>query len=188
MTLARSNASHEGLIFALDYYCRNVLRLANVVCVRLAKGLHRLKKMEGNNTSLMLYWHADDGDDLLCYESEGTGVHVQAVDGNYQHARIMQLVLGNASEQLVDVAKSQEQTPYEPAPRNQDIGAGDEESTGRLSTVDEDSQEDAESIASFLAANFGNATQEMIEPLKDCLLYTSPSPRDGLLSRMPSSA
>ena len=27
-----------------------------------------------------------------------------------------------------------------------------------------------------------------IEGFKDCLLYTSPSPRDGLLSRMPSSA
>ena len=27
-----------------------------------------------------------------------------------------------------------------------------------------------------------------IGPFKDCLLYTSPSPRDGLLSRMPSSA
>jgi len=26
------------------------------------------------------------------------------------------------------------------------------------------------------------------EPYTDCLLYTSPSPRDGLLSRMPSSA
>ena len=26
------------------------------------------------------------------------------------------------------------------------------------------------------------------EPIKRCLLYTSPSPRDGLLSRMPSSA
>ena len=26
------------------------------------------------------------------------------------------------------------------------------------------------------------------EKFKDCLLYTSPSPRDGLLSRMPSSA
>ena len=26
------------------------------------------------------------------------------------------------------------------------------------------------------------------EELYDCLLYTSPSPRDGLLSRMPSSA
>ena len=25
-------------------------------------------------------------------------------------------------------------------------------------------------------------------PIKTCLLYTSPSPRDGLLSRMPSSA
>ena len=25
-------------------------------------------------------------------------------------------------------------------------------------------------------------------PLDGCLLYTSPSPRDGLLSRMPSSA
>ena len=31
---------------------------------------------------------------------------------------------------------------------------------------------------------------KVIWPLmyKDCLLYTSPSPRDGLLSRMPSSA
>ena len=27
-----------------------------------------------------------------------------------------------------------------------------------------------------------------MEGLTDCLLYTSPSPRDGLLSRMPSSA
>jgi UDP-glucuronate decarboxylase len=26
------------------------------------------------------------------------------------------------------------------------------------------------------------------DPVKTCLLYTSPSPRDGLLSRMPSSA
>ena len=29
---------------------------------------------------------------------------------------------------------------------------------------------------------------EDVEDLKPCLLYTSPSPRDGLLSRMPSSA
>ena len=28
----------------------------------------------------------------------------------------------------------------------------------------------------------------VLEPDRDCLLYTSPSPRDGLLSRMPSSA
>ena len=28
----------------------------------------------------------------------------------------------------------------------------------------------------------------LIKDITDCLLYTSPSPRDGLLSRMPSSA
>ena len=28
----------------------------------------------------------------------------------------------------------------------------------------------------------------LAEDILDCLLYTSPSPRDGLLSRMPSSA
>ena len=32
------------------------------------------------------------------------------------------------------------------------------------------------------------AEQFRLKPSKDCLLYTSPSPRDGLLSRMPSSA
>ena len=31
-------------------------------------------------------------------------------------------------------------------------------------------------------------TMEVVEGGIDCLLYTSPSPRDGLLSRMPSSA
>ena len=30
--------------------------------------------------------------------------------------------------------------------------------------------------------------KKMMQQAKDCLLYTSPSPRDGLLSRMPSSA
>ena len=35
------------------------------------------------------------------------------------------------------------------------------------------------------------ASNKLIQTLQDvidCLLYTSPSPRDGLLSRMPSSA
>ena len=31
-------------------------------------------------------------------------------------------------------------------------------------------------------------TEKVIQIRKGCLLYTSPSPRDGLLSRMPSSA
>ena len=30
--------------------------------------------------------------------------------------------------------------------------------------------------------------KELIGNVRTCLLYTSPSPRDGLLSRMPSSA
>ena len=30
--------------------------------------------------------------------------------------------------------------------------------------------------------------KQLLTKYKDCLLYTSPSPRDGLLSRMPSSA
>ena len=32
------------------------------------------------------------------------------------------------------------------------------------------------------------AARSVAERIADCLLYTSPSPRDGLLSRMPSSA
>ena len=32
------------------------------------------------------------------------------------------------------------------------------------------------------------ALDELFPNWKDCLLYTSPSPRDGFLSRMPSSA
>ena len=36
--------------------------------------------------------------------------------------------------------------------------------------------------------NFRREIRSLCWPLKTCLLYTSPSPRDGLLSRMPSSA
>ena len=34
----------------------------------------------------------------------------------------------------------------------------------------------------------GEAVSRQLERVMPCLLYTSPSPRDGLLSRMPSSA
>ena len=43
-------------------------------------------------------------------------------------------------------------------------------------------------MASERAAEDPDHLQELIEELGRCLLYTSPSPRDGLLSRMPSSA
>ena len=37
-------------------------------------------------------------------------------------------------------------------------------------------------------ARLANGTMNQYLTFKTCLLYTSPSPRDGLLSRMPSSA
>ena len=40
----------------------------------------------------------------------------------------------------------------------------------------------------LLSIPIGIEGGEAIENSIDCLLYTSPSPRDGLLSRMPSSA
>ena len=39
-----------------------------------------------------------------------------------------------------------------------------------------------------LVCNYKKFKSEPIGKYLDCLLYTSPSPRDGLLSRMPSSA
>ena len=35
---------------------------------------------------------------------------------------------------------------------------------------------------------YNTVTSDLFDGKKGCLLYTSPSPRDGLLSRMPSSA
>ena len=49
----------------------------------------------------------------------------------------------------------------------------------------------AASGAIWYYANFENkvnALEDKMEEASNCLLYTSPSPRDGLLSRMPSSA
>ena len=52
-------------------------------------------------------------------------------------------------------------------------------------------------IKSFCSTTYGadfelfdkvHAKGSTTEPYTTCLLYTSPSPRDGLLSRMPSSA
>ena len=40
----------------------------------------------------------------------------------------------------------------------------------------------------FVLENFDTVATNTATLLDTCLLYTSPSPRDGLLSRMPSSA
>ena len=43
-------------------------------------------------------------------------------------------------------------------------------------------------ILGVIPASHLNYHQDLAKLAIDCLLYTSPSPRDGLLSRMPSSA
>src|SRR5665647_574327 len=46
-----------------------------------------------------------------------------------------------------------------------------------------------ERIISVILSDFNNESlRGIFDRFKNCLLYTSPSPRDGLLSRMPSSA
>ena len=42
--------------------------------------------------------------------------------------------------------------------------------------------------ADLVVAMEDSHIRSVLELASDCLLYTSPSPRDGLLSRMPSSA
>ena len=43
-------------------------------------------------------------------------------------------------------------------------------------------------VVAYLMINTGLFAVTSALVVEDCLLYTSPSPRDGLLSRMPSSA
>ena len=81
---------------------------------------------------------------------------------------------------------------------------------GRVFFIDDSADEEDKALAAFFSARngdtieFGEGTFDLTTTLvmshksnitikgqgmdKTCLLYTSPSPRDGLLSRMPSSA
>ena len=51
------------------------------------------------------------------------------------------------------------------------------------------SLDDAESVIHVVKMSENELRKQQVSGFyRDCLLYTSPSPRDGLLSRMPSSA
>ena len=74
--------------------------------------------------------------------------------------------------------------------KTSDVGQTESKPKAKRMTADDV----AESVLDMLDANgitlaqFEASFASLAAILKDCLLYTSPSPRDGLLSRMPSSA
>ena len=53
---------------------------------------------------------------------------------------------------------------------------------------DQDGKYHGKGIITFINGEQWEGEFKDGEPYNGCLLYTSPSPRDGLLSRMPSSA
>ena len=55
-------------------------------------------------------------------------------------------------------------------------------------TLDDEEEDSESSFSSKLGIEDDEEEAEEEEEEDSCLLYTSPSPRDGLLSRMPSSA
>ena len=57
---------------------------------------------------------------------------------------------------------------------------------GKFLTVEQ--SEDMETAGGYAKEASDEYKKKQAEMMRDCLLYTSPSPRDGLLSRMPSSA
>ena len=61
------------------------------------------------------------------------------------------------------------------------------ESTGQIHALIAKLQQTASTAVQTMEAGHRQA-EEGVARVLDCLLYTSPSPRDGLLSRMPSSA
>ena len=61
-----------------------------------------------------------------------------------------------------------------------DGGAGDSNNDATLLAVTQQ--------AVIATTKASDAAASAVDAANSCLLYTSPSPRDGLLSRMPSSA
>ena len=88
----------------------------------------------------------------------------------------------------LDKGRVTPETVFQTAPGHMTIGTA---------TIHDAHKMDALTVAQVIqkSSNIGTAKisftmqpQEMWEMFTSCLLYTSPSPRDGLLSRMPSSA
>ena len=62
-------------------------------------------------------------------------------------------------------------------------------STGFLAALDQSGGSTPKALLAYgVEESEYDGDDEMFDMVHACLLYTSPSPRDGLLSRMPSSA
>ena len=59
--------------------------------------------------------------------------------------------------------------------------------TSRLLALLDDESAGADAVLEVIGTD-ASLTANLLKLSNSCLLYTSPSPRDGLLSRMPSSA
>ena len=69
------------------------------------------------------------------------------------------------------------------------VNATQAEVEAQISALNNDDEVDGILLQLPLPKGLNEAAAiECIDPAKDCLLYTSPSPRDATLSRMPSSA
>ena len=65
---------------------------------------------------------------------------------------------------------------------------GPKEIISGMNKIQSQSTTSTSSISMAAAVEALNGDQEFIKKHNNCLLYTSPSPRDATLSRMPSSA
>ena len=127
-----------------------------------------------------------DGERVLAFDLETTGVSTQ-------YDRVVQLALIGADETGGEVHYERLVNPRRPIPAGASGVHGiydhDVRSKGDFSTV-------ADEVAALIEGaiivghNVRKFDMAMLESeyLRFCLLYTSPSPRDRSLSRMPSSA
>ena len=106
--------------------------------------------------------------------------------GNAQHA-VLALAQLNGLE-LVGRAMAVSMAAAPDVPDPADARSGPDLISDSALGVKMDSRSRAALMAKLAGQDPAAAAPFGIDPVTGCLLYTSPSPRDGLLSRMPSSA
>ena len=103
--------------------------------------------------------------------------------------RTLVLFVGNNRLQLQHLGVQPENAPQSPAPATPDGAAPLAPCTGRITAVMLRPIGTLAMLRLMLHGALGTLGEaQSVEHFEFCLLYTSPSPRDGATSRMPSSA